>query len=305
HVKAIVNAAGPWVKHVAEDILDLESKTNLRLVKGSHIVVRKFLNHDHAFILQGKDGRVIFVIPYMNDFTLIGTTDVLLDALEQPVTISNEEIQYLCNNVNEYLQHNITPQDVLWEYAGIRALHSTELIEARNMTRDYLIEIDEGNGNAPALSIFGGKLTTYRSLAETIVNHLQKYFPNLGKPWTTRAYLPGGFLPNDDLAAYTQHILKTYAPLPPDILRHYINNYGTRAVEVLMNSHILPDLGNHFGGALYKREVDYLVQHEWAKTAEDILWRRGKQGLLFTPEQTKNLENYLSSLAVPHENVRG
>ena len=244
HVKAIVNATGQWVEHVATDILDLKPKINLKLVKGSHIVVRKLFNHDKAFILQNKDGRVVFVIPYLRDFTLIGTTDILIDHIEQPPVVSDEECIYLCDVVDQFLQHTITPQDIIYKYAGVRSLHATgEDTPANKMTRDYALDIDDSNIHAPAISIFGGKLTTYRRLAENVVNNLQKYFPNLGKPWTTKAYLPGGYFPNDDLAAFTQHMLKTYAPLPPDILTYYVNNYGTRSVELLMNSHNITDLG--------------------------------------------------------------
>lgn len=294
HVKAIVNATGQWVEHVAAEILDLKPNVNLKLVRGSHIVVPKLFNHGKALVLQNKDERVVFVIPYLNDFTLIGTTDILLDQIEQPAIVSDEECAYLCDTVDQYLQHTITPKDILYKYAGVRTLHANNEKAPSKMTRDYALDIDDSNINAPAISIFGGKLTTYRSLAEHVVNNLKKYFPNLGKPWTAKAYLPGGYFPNDDLAAFTQHMLKTYAPLPPDILKYYVNNYGTRSVELLMNSHNISDLGQHFGGMLYKREVDYLVQHEWAQSAEDILWRRGKQGLWLSAEQVQNLEKYLS-----------
>lgn len=294
NVKAIVNATGPWVMHVAENVLDLKPKNNLKWVKGSHIVVRKLFDQNKGLVLQNKDGRIVFVIPYYKDFTLIGTTDVLLDHIEQPVTVSDAEVDYLCEIVNQFMQQSISPKDIVHKFAGIRSLHADEETPASKMTREYILDIDERDIKTPAISIIGGKITTYRNLAEIVVNNLQRTFPNLGKPWTTKAYLPGGFFPNDDLAAFTQHILKTYAPLPPDLLIHYVNTYGTRAVEVLMNSHNLVDLGTHFGGKLYKREVDYLVQQEWAQTAEDILWRRGKQGLWFTPEQVQALENYLS-----------
>lgn len=298
HVKAIVNATGPWVKHVASEVLDLTPKYDLRLVKGSHIIVPKLYNHDHAFVLQNEDHRIVFVIPYMNDFTLIGTTDVLLDDIEHPITPLTSEINYLCDVVNKYLQHSISPQNVVHSYAGIRALHAlnTETIEARKITRDYVLDIDDKNIHAPSISVFGGKITTYRSLAENLVNHLKKYFPNLGKPWTTRAYLPGGYFPNNDLEAFKKHVFKTYAPLPENLLNHYIDTYGTRCSEVLINSHNIADLGQHYGGNLYKREVDFLVQNEWAKSAEDILWRRGKQGLFLTQQQIINLENYLTSI---------
>jgi glycerol-3-phosphate dehydrogenase len=294
NVKAIVNAAGPWVAQVAQDILQITPKVKLRLVKGSHIIVPKLYAHNKAFILQNADGRIVFVIPYMQDFTLIGTTDVLLDHIEQPVTVSAAEIEYLCKTTNQFLQQQISAKDVIYKYAGIRSLHGDPNTPASKMSRDYILDIDTTQANAPLISIFGGKLTTYRSLAETVGNHLRQFFPDCGKAWTKHAYLPGGYFPNDDLNSFKDHIFKTYAPIPKDLLTHYINTYGTRTVELLMNSHRISDLGKYFGAQLYQREVDYLVQQEWAMTAEDILWRRGKQGLWFNPEQVQSLENYLA-----------
>lgn len=295
NVKAIVNTSGPWVEHVARNILSITPKYKLRLVKGSHIVVHKINDREEAYVLQNTDGRIVFVIPYYKDFTLIGTTDVLLEDIEDPPVVSTQEIDYLCATVNQYLQQEITAKDIVHKYAGIRALHSDAVVEAKRITRDYALDIDDSNLQAPVLSVFGGKLTTYRSLAQTVVNRLQKFFPNLGKPWTTRAYLPGGYFLNHDLEAFKQHICKTYAPLPQDLLMHYIDTYGTRCVELLGNSHNIRELGHHFGGLLYKREVDYLVHHEWARTANDILWRRGKQGLWLNSSQKSDLENYLMS----------
>lgn len=294
HVKAIVNATGPWVSQVATDILNINQNVNLRLVKGSHIIVRKLFDHNKAFVLQTEDKRVVFAIPYMQDFTLIGTTDVLLKDVEYPAIASDTEIKYLCDTVNQFLQKKILPQDVLYKYAGIRALHADGTTEASRMSRDYILDIDNKIAGAPAISIYGGKITTYRSLAEHVVDELRRYFPTMGKKWTKQGYLPGGYMPNGNFNSFKEHILKTYAPLPKDLLMHYINNYGTRTVELLMNSHRVSELGKHFGANLYQREVDYLVQQEWAKTAEDILWRRGKQGLWLTPEQVQDLERYLA-----------
>jgi glycerol-3-phosphate dehydrogenase len=295
NVKSIVNTSGPWVQQVATELLNIKPKYNVRLVKGSHIVVPKLFDHNKAFILQNKDNRVVFVIPYMQNFTLIGTTDILLNQVEHPVTVSNEEMTYLCDITNQFLLRSISPSDVIYKYAGIRALHDQANIEPSKLSRDYVLDINEDEAEAPVISVFGGKITTYRSLAEHVGNRLLKYFPRAGKAWTKKAYLPGGYFPNDDVTSFTKHIHKNYAPIPESLLSHYINTYGTRTVEVLMNSHRLSDLGQHFGGDLYQREVDYLVQNEWAVTAEDILWRRGKQGLFLTPEETKKLENYLSA----------
>lgn len=297
NVKAIINAAGPWVFDVAKDVLNLNPKIRLQLVKGSHIIVPRLYSHDHAFVLQNQDGRIVFVIPYYDDFTLIGTTDVTLEKIPKTIEASSEEITYLCDTVNQYLQHNISPKDVIYSYAGIRALHSAENeLEPRKITRDYSLDIDDSNINAPVISIFGGKLTTYRKLSEVVVNKLDKYFPDLGDPWTSKAYLPGGYCADGSLEKFTQSIYKKFAPISPVLLQHYINTYGTRCIELLRNCHTIADLGYHFGGMLYKREVDFLVQNEWATSAADILWRRGKQGLWLNSLQISNLENYLKSI---------
>ncbi len=298
NVKAIVNATGPWVQQTAQEILQIKPKTNVCLVKGSHIVVPKLYAHDQAFILQNQDGRVVFIIPYMQDFTLIGTTDVVLEHIEHPVSVSEEEIEYLCDITNQFLQNTITPNNVVYKYAGIRSLHGDTFGAARKMSRDYILEVDETEPLAPAIFVFGGKITTYRHLAEQVGDKLRKYFPQAGKAWTKNAYLPGGYFPKQDIAAFKQHVYKIYGALPRPLLQHYLDNYGTRTLELLFNSHSISELGRHFGGLLYQREVDYLIQQEWAQTAEDILWRRGKQGLWFSPAQVANLANYLNTVTV-------
>lgn len=297
HVKAIVNASGPWVSQVSTDILNVTPKIDLKLVKGSHIIVPKLFSHDNAFIFQNQDGRVVFVIPYMQNFTLIGTTDVVVEDVDQPWTVSPQEVEYLCNITNQFLQQQITPADVVYKYSGIRALHddSTNPQAAQKISRSHALDIDESEPNAPLISIYGGKITTYRSLAEIVGNQLRKYFPHAGKAWTKNAYLPGGYIPNANIAAFSQHIYKTYASLPRILLQHYINNYGTRVTELLLNIHGIKDLGQHFGANLYQREIDYLVRNEWAVTSEDILWRRGKQGLWLSPAEVANIDNYLKN----------
>lgn len=295
NVKAIVNASGPWIEQVNTDILDIPSKVGLRLVKGSHIIVRRIFKHKHALILQNKDGRVVFIMPYQDNFTLIGTTDILLDSLEEHPAISTEEIKYLCDVTNQFLQHEITEKEIIHQYSGIRALHGSESTPAKKMSRDYVLDINDSNGNTPVICIYGGKITTYRHLAEKVVDNLKKYFPNLGKPWTTKAYLPGGYFPHNDLQGFIQHMLTVHARLPQNLILHYVNTYGTRSIELLMNAQSISDLGKHFGGLLYQREVDYLVEQEWALTAEDILWRRGKQGLWFSPIEVQDLEDYLKT----------
>lgn len=301
NVKAIVNAGGPWVQQIETDILHVPSKIDLRLVKGSHIVVPRISKHEQAFILPTQDGRVVFVMPYLNDFTLIGTTDILLDKLVEPPTISAQEIEYLCEVTNQFFQHKITAQDIVYHYSGIRALHGAQDTAAQRMSRDYILAINDDDNKAPVISIYGGKLTTYRHLAEKVVDNLKKYFPSLDKPWTSKAYLPGGYFPHNDPQKFKEHIFNTHAPLPKALLNHYVDTYGTRSVELLRNVHRISDLGKHFGALLYQREVDYVVQQEWAMTAEDILWRRGKQGLWFSQQETLDLANYLKS-SIGHNN---
>lgn len=294
NVKAIVNAAGPWVQQVANNILNIQTQHTVKLVKGSHIIVPKLFKHHEAFILQNQDGRIVFLIPYLKDFTLIGTTDVLLDNIESPVTVTPEEIDYLCAITNQFVTTPISPKDIINKYAGIRPLQDNHKSQASKITRDYVLDLNVIDSQAPVISVFGGKITTYRHLAEQAVNKLAAFFPALGKPWTKQAYLPGGYFLNEDIDSFKQYLITVYPTLPPKLLLHYVNNYGTRCGDILHNVHDVADLGQHFGALLYQREVDFLLEYEWATCAEDILWRRGKMGLWFTPDQVKNLDNYLA-----------
>lgn len=294
-VKAIVNTAGPWVQQVANDILNIKTEHKIKLVKGSHIIVPRLFTHDQAFILQNQDGRIIFLIPYQNDFTLIGTTDIILDHIEQPVTVSNQEIDYLCRVTNEFVQAPISAKDVIHKYAGIRPLHDDEGISASKSTRDFVLDINEEIMQAPVISVFGGKITTYRNLAEQVCNKLKAYFSKAGKAWTSTAYLPGGYFLNNDIDSFSRYISAAYASLPYKVVMHYIHNYGTRCTDLLRDVHSEDDLGRHFGALLYQIEVDFLIEYEWATCAEDILWRRGKMGLWFSDSQVKNLENYIKN----------
>jgi len=293
NVKAIVNTAGPWVQTVANDILNIQTTHKIRLVKGSHIIVPKLFSHNKAFILQNKDGRIIFLIPYCDDFTLIGTTDILLDHIEQPVTVSNQEIDYLCNVTNEFVQKPISTKDVIYKYAGIRPLYDDQHQSASKITRDFVMDINEEILQAPVISVFGGKITTYRNLAEQVCDKLNKYFPKATKAWTKEAYLPGGYFLNNDLPSFTRYIFAAYSSLPTKLLAHYIHNYGTRCADLLREVHNVSDLGRHFGALLYQLEVDFLIENEWATCAEDVLWRRGKMGLWFKESEVRTLETYI------------
>jgi glycerol-3-phosphate dehydrogenase len=277
---ALVNAAGPWVMNVLHESLGISSRPHLRLSKGSHIVVRRMFEHDHAYLLQNEDKRMLFAIPYEREFTLLGTTDVEYEGDPADAQITDSEVAYLCEMANRYFKHSIRASDVVWTYSGVRPLLSngdTKNISA--VTRDYALECDAASQRAPLLSVFGGKITTYRRLAEEALTLLKPALPQMKSRWTARTPLPGGDIANADFELFFGDVLRAYPWLPESVARRYALAYGTRIDSVLSGAHSLAGLGNDFGGGLYEAEVDYLIRHEWARTAEDILWRRTKLGL--------------------------
>lgn len=290
YAKALVNVAGPWVNEVNNRIIGVENKFNIELVKGSHFTVPKMYEGDFAYILQNKDNRIIFAIPYLNDFTLIGTTDVLHQGDMNHITISSEEKQYLCDIMNAYFKKSISEQDILWTYAGVRCLQNTSNNLSKT-TRNYDIMLDKQT--APLMTIIGGKLTTHRLLAEDALNKLHAYFPKMKPQWTATKPLPGCDFNQHDFDLFLTDFTKQYDWLPPALAIHYAKNYGTYAHTILKNTHSLNDLGIHFGHDLYQREVEYLITYEWAKTSEDILWRRTKSGLFLTAIQENQLQQWL------------
>jgi glycerol-3-phosphate dehydrogenase len=275
--RGLVNAAGPWVSEVQSQVLGANAEDHLRLVQGSHIVVPKLYEGEHAYILQNPDERIVFVIPYEGEFTLIGTTDIPYQGDPAKVQISTEEIAYLCTSVDRYFERPVTPADVVWSYSGVRPLYDDSAKNPSAVTRDYVFDVTGGgDGTAPLLSIFGGKLTTYRRLAE---HALEKLGPFLGVPersWTGTAPLPGGDFPNGDIATFTATLATKHPWLPPELVRRYARSYGTRAEAIIGPARSLADLGEHFGAGLYAREVEYLVAEEWARCPDDILRRRTK-----------------------------
>lgn len=291
--KVLVNAGGPWVDDIIHKKLNLPSKNQVQLVKGSHIVVPKLYDGTFAFILTNIDHRAIFIIPYLENYSLIGTTDMAFTGDLLSPQISEDEITYLCQAINRYLEKPISTQDVVWSYAGVRALNSGNAQNLSAITRDYAFELNTDQGSAPLLSIFGGKVTTYRKLAEDALQDLKPFFPNMGKPWTQNAPLPGGDIPNADFAAFLASFGDKYPWLPTTLAHRYAKQYGTRAAYILQDAQKLTDLGRNLGADLYERELDYLVSEEWAKTTEDVLWRRTKLGLVFLPLQEKTLEDRL------------
>jgi glycerol-3-phosphate dehydrogenase len=265
------------------------------LVQGAHIVVPKLYDHDCAYTFQNADGRVIFVIPYQNDFSLIGTTDRDYDGDPAKVAATQEEISYLCRSVGDYLAKPVTPDDVVWAYAGVRPLYDDGASEARAATRDYVFELDAPNGS-PLLSIFGGKITTYRRLAEEALERLSPYLhgTKAAEGWTGKAPLPGGDLDVSAIPALTAELQHDYPFLSPAHASRLAHAYGSRAVKLLGGARSVADLGRSFGDTLTEREVRYLMAYEFARNAEDVVWRRSKLGLRLSQEEIEALDRWMA-----------
>lgn len=284
--RALVNAAGPWVQRVLHGIPQAKVSGQVRLIKGSHIVVPRLFNGEHAFMLQNPDGRIVFTIPYQDEFTLVGTTDVPFDGDATQVRISPDEVLYLCTTVNNYFRKTITPADVKWSYAGVRPLSDDESESASKVTRDYRLELTETTDEAPVLlSVFGGKITTYRRLAEAALNKLQSHLDFSDREWTDQAPLPGGDLPRADFPAFLAGVQKRWSFLPAATANRLARAYGTRVEKILGKAQAMLDLGEHYGGGLTRAEIDYLIAHEWARSGDDVLWRRTKVGLHLSEAQ--------------------
>ncbi len=293
--RAIVNAAGPWVKTVLNERLRQPSSDNVRLVKGSHIVLPRLYQGDHAFILQNDDRRVVFMVPYEQSYTLVGTTDVAHAGDPSRPEASAAEIDYLCRAAGRYLALPVDPADVLWRYAGVRPLYDDGSVNPSAVTRDYVLRLDSDQGSAPVLSVFGGKITTYRRLAEHALEKLAPWFPGMGPAWTAAgALLPGGDIADGDIARFERQLVQGYPRLPESLLLALARRHGALAREVLGDATALPALGGHFGADLYAREVDYLVDNEWARNADDVLWRRTKAGLHLESSQQQAVASYLA-----------
>jgi glycerol-3-phosphate dehydrogenase len=299
--KVLVNAAGPWVAHILHDTLKLETNEGVRLVRGSHIVIRKKFAHERAYFFQGSDNRIIFAIPYEGDFTLIGTTDLDQgEDLSKPVC-TEEEADYLRGFASEYFKAPINPEDIIWTYSGTRPLYDDHASSATEATRDYVLSLNEDG--APLLSVFGGKITTYRKLAEAALAKLSAHFEQATGPWTATAALPGGDFVHDGAPRLLAALQREYPFLQPAQAQRLIRTYGTCAGKMLGNAKTPADLGEDFGAGLTEAEVNWLIKHEFAVTAEDILWRRTKLGLHFTPEQAEQLESWLATKN-GHENIK-
>jgi glycerol-3-phosphate dehydrogenase len=295
--RAIVNAAGPWVKTVLNERLRQPSTDNVRLVRGGHIVLPRLYEGDHAFILQNDDRRVVFMIPYGENHTLIGTTDVPHEGDPSRPEASAAEVDYLCRAASRYLARAVHPADVVWQYAGVRPLYDDGTVNPSAVTRDYVLRLDTDQDSAPVLSVFGGKITTYRRLAEHALEKLAPWFRALGMGpnWTADAPLPGATIPRGDAATFEQHLTQRYPRLPQPLLCALARRHGTLTYDVLGNATTAAELGEPFGAELYAREIDYLVVHEWAVSAEDVLWRRTKAGLYMTSAQRAAVARYMKN----------
>ncbi|WP_419693411.1 glycerol-3-phosphate dehydrogenase [Mesorhizobium muleiense] len=298
--RLLVNAAGPWVDHVLSATVGLNDVHNVRLVQGSHIVISKKFDDPRAYFFQNKDGRIIFAIPYEEEFTLIGTTDQDFSGDPRDVKISDAEIDYLCAAASEYFAQPVKRSDIVWTYSAVRPLYDDGASKAQEATRDYVLKTDGGEGTAPIVNTFGGKITTYRRLSEAMLENIEGFLGKRGKPWTANAPLPGGDFPASGFDAEVAKLKTAYPFLDARLARRLTRLYGTRARMLLGLARSNADLGRNFGADLYEAEVRYLVQNEWAMTAEDVLWRRTKRGLQLSREQAAALDEFMRGISRRH-----
>jgi glycerol-3-phosphate dehydrogenase len=290
--RALVNAAGPWVADVLQGTVRSNAPSHVRLVKGSHIVVRKLFEHDRAYIFQSADQRVVFAIPYEHDFTLIGTTDLDYRGDPAAIAIDQSEIDYLCAVATGYFRRPVTPADIAWTYSGVRPLYDDGASKAQEATRDYVLELEAPPASAPLLSVFGGKITTYRKLAEAALEKLASHL-TIAAPWTANAALPGGDFSWDGAEALARALRRDFPFLGDTQALRLVRAYGTRARKILGQAKRAEDLGRDFGAGLTEAEILYLQREEWAESAEDVLWRRSKLGLHMSEDERAGVEAFL------------
>lgn len=295
--RTLINTAGPWSDKIFNKLKYLRDSVKLRLVQGSHIIVPRIYAGEHAFILQNDDQRVIFVYPYEDHYTLIGTTDVAYAGEPGECAASAAEIEYLCRAANRYFARAISAGDVVWSYCGVRPLVDDGRPNVSEITRDYTLRVDADAGVAPLLSVFGGKITTYRKLAEQALEELKPWFPHMTGPWTAKVPLPGGDLQGRTRQQYLAQLCNERPALPQPLLRALVSRHGSLAPKVLGQAQTPAELGAHFGHTLYACEVDYCLSHEWARSANDILWRRSKCGLHINSQQKQTLVDYVTIAA--------
>jgi glycerol-3-phosphate dehydrogenase len=282
--KMIVNAGGPWVEDIIHQKVRLNSTESVRLVRGSHIVTKRLYDHDKCYFFQGEDGRIIFAIPYEDDFTLIGTTDADHDAPNTKPTCTPEETQYLIDFANNYFKQDITTDDVVWTYSGVRPLYDDGADSATAATREYVLRVNTSLGG-PALNVFGGKITTYRRLAEAALAKVDETLGNKTENWTAGVPMPGGDFPVNGVADLRTELTQQLPFLDAKTIARLIRQYGTEAREIFADADAPEDLGTDFGSGIYQRELDWAIANEWVRTGEDFLWRRSKLGLRTSPDQ--------------------
>jgi glycerol-3-phosphate dehydrogenase len=291
--RVLVNATGPWTAGFADAVLRLPKPEPVRLVKGSHIVVPRHYDHAGAYIFQNTDRRVVFAIPFERDFTLIGTTDESFSGDPETIAPNRAEIRYLCDAVNGYFRETVAPDHVVWAFAGVRSLYDDGSRKAQDVTRDYVLALDTGFRAAPLLNVYGGKITTYRRLAEATLAKLADFFV-LQPSWTADEPLPGGDLKGERIEQFAERFKQTHPYLPAVQADRLVHAYGTRASDLLAGARRLDDLGARFGENLTAAEVRYLMRYEWAQSAEDVLWRRSKLGLSFSTPDTQKLAHFMA-----------
>lgn len=291
--KAVVNATGPWVAEFLRGVDGLAKPVRVRLVKGSHIVVPRKIAGDHAYILQNHDRRIVFLLPFEREFTLIGTTEVALDRPADGAVITEEETRYLCDAANRYLSAPVRPGEVVWSYAGVRALYDDGKATPTDVTRDYFLQLDRAGNGAPILSVIGGKITTYRRLAEVALEKLSGSLAVPDRCWTAAAPLPGAAAGRFDYVGFLGSMLTRHSALPAGLVEGVVRRHGSLAVDVLGGADNVSGMGTHFGAGLTAREVDYFIEREWARSADDVLWRRSKAGLHMSPAERAAVADYV------------
>ncbi|MEL6198159.1 MAG: glycerol-3-phosphate dehydrogenase, partial [Pseudomonadota bacterium] len=292
--RMLVNAGGPWVGDLIANTVRINTADNVRLVRGSHIVTRRLYDHDKCYFFQGTDGRIIFAIPYEQDFTLIGTTDQEhTDAAAKPVCTDAEK-QYLLDFASRYFAEPVTEADIVWTYSGVRPLYDDGQKSATAATRDYVLKVEE-QGGVPLLNVFGGKITTYRRLAESALEKIAPYFPGTAGPWTAGVPLPGGDFPVDGVEAMIAGLMADFPFLDRFWARRLTRAYGTEAREILDGAKTAADMGEAFGASLTERELRWLMSREYARNAEDVLWRRSKLGLRLSADQAAAIDRWMTT----------
>jgi len=292
--QGLVNAAGPWVQDVLRSTGSTR-RSSLRLVKGSHVVVPRLYEGSQAFTLQTSDRRIVFIIPYQDDFTLIGTTDIPFTDDPATVSASEDEVHYLCKLASEYLRTPVTAANAVWSYSGVRPLYDDGDVSASTVTRDYVFDLDTPDGRLPLLSVFGGKLTTYRRLAEHAMSELRTALPFDGRDWTRGSILPGGDIDKGDFESFSRQQAARYPFASARMMRRMCRAYGTRVERIMANAGALKDLGEEVAPELYEAELQYMHDHEWARTGHDALWRRSKLGLRLDAGQKERVAAWFNA----------